>query len=186
MVTIELDPLTGNGQNYGVNEVVTGDVSGVRGTVVSWDSQSNILVVKDIIPYNTGNVNVGVNGFLNEFSSNSTIVDIVVQEAGTNYSAIPTVTVENIGDIQATVNANMTTAGDQVSSLNITNGGYGYTQSITAGVLSPTITFTPAAGDTTGSGAVAYAILGGEKINGNAGASFRIKSLSYQTVVQTS
>ena len=186
LVTIELDPLTGNGQNYGVNEVVTGDVSGVRGTVVSWDSQSNILVVKDIIPYNTGNVNVGVNGFLNEFSSDGTIVDIVVQEAGTNYSAIPTVTVENIGDIQATVNATMTTAGDQVSSLNITNGGYGYTQSITAGVLSPTITFTPAAGDTTGSGAVAYAILGGEKINGNAGASFRIKSLSYQTVVQTS
>ena len=46
-----------------------------------------------------------------KFSSNSTIVDIVIQEAGTNYSAIPTVTVENNGDIQATVNANMTQLG---------------------------------------------------------------------------
>ena len=169
-----------------MNEVVTGDTSGVRGTVVSWDTTTGILVVKDVIPFNTGNVNVGVNGYLNEFSSNGSIVDIVVQEAGTNYSAVPTVTIENIGDIQATATAVMTTASDQVSSLNITNKGYGYTQSITAGVLSPTITFTPAAGDTTGSGAVAYAILGGEKINGNAGASYRIKSVEYQTVVQTS
>ena len=186
LVTITVDKTTGNNLNYGVNEVVTGDTSGVRGTVVSWDTTTGILVVKDVIPFNTGNVNVGVNGYLNEFSSNGSIVDIVVQEAGTNYSAVPTVTIENIGDIQATATAVMTTASDQVSSLNITNKGYGYTQSITAGVLSPTITFTPAAGDTTGSGAVAYAILGGEKINGNAGASYRIKSVQYQTVVQTS
>jgi hypothetical protein len=186
LITITVDKLTGNNLNYGVNEVVTGDISGVRGTVVSWDTTTGILVVKDVIPFNTGNVNVGVNGLLNEFSSTGSIVDIVVQEAGTNYSAIPTVAIENIGDIQATVTAVMTTASDQVSSLNITNGGYGYSQSITAGVLSPTITFTPAVGDTTGSGAEAYAILGGEKLVGNAGASYRIKSIQYQTVVQTS
>lgn len=186
LLTITLNKLDGNGQNYGVNEIVTGDISGVRGTVVSWDSQSGVLVVKDVVPYNTGNVNVGVNGLLYEFSSTGTVVDIVVQDLGTNYSAPPTVTIENIGDIQATAVPVMTTSGDQVASLTVTNGGYGYKQTVNTGILSPTITFTNAPGDTTGSGAAAYAILGGEKLAGNAGASYRIKSVSYQTVVQTS
>ena len=185
-VKITLDKTDGNGQNYGVNEVVTGDISGVSGTVVSWDNTSGILVVKDIVPYNTGNVNKGVNGFLNEFSSKGTIVDIVVQESGTNYSAVPTITIEDIGDIQATATAVLTAAGDQISSLTITNGGYGYEQYVETGTLHPTITFTNDPSDTTGAGAVAYAILGGEKIAGNAGASYRIKSIEYQTVVQTS
>ena len=144
------------------------------------------MIVKDIVPFNTGNVNLGINGFLNEFSEKGTVVDVVVQDPGTNYSAIPTITIENIGDIQATAAPVMTTAGDQISSVTVSNGGYGYAQSITAGVLSPTITFTPAAGDTTGAGAVAYAILGGEKLAGNAGASYRIKSITYQTTIQTS
>jgi len=186
LITITLDKLDGNGANYGVNEIVTGDISGVRGTVVSWDSQSGVLVVKDVVPYNTGNVNVGVNGLLYEFSSTGTVVDIVVQDLGTNYSAPPTVTIENIGDIQATAVPVMTTAGDQVASLTVTNGGYGYKQTVNTGILSPTITFTNDPGDTTGSGAAAYAILGGEKLAGNAGASYRIKNVSYQTVVQTS
>lgn len=186
LVTITLDKLDGNGQNYGVNEIVTGAISGVRGTVVSWDSQSGVLVVKDVTPYNTGNVNVGVNGLLYEFSSRSTIVDIVVQEPGTNYSSPPTVTIENVGDIQATAVPVMSGAGDQVSSLTITNGGYGYVQEVTTGVLHPTITFTNQPSDTTGAGASAYAILGGERLAGNGGASYRIKSVSYQTVVQTS
>ena len=186
LITITLDKLDGNGSNYGVNEIVTGDISGVRGTVVSWDSQSGVLVVKDVVPYNTGNVNVGVNGLLYEFSSTGTVVDIVVQDLGTNYSAPPTVTIENIGDIQATAVPVMTTAGDQVQSLTVTNGGYGYKQTVNTGILSPTITFTNDPSDTTGSGAAAYAILGGEKLAGNAGASYRIKSVSYQTVVQTS
>ena len=49
----------------------------------------------------------------------------------------------------------MTTAGDQVESITITNGGYGIPQTIdgTYNLLHPTITFTNAAGDTTGSGA---------------------------------
>ena len=186
LVTITLDKTIGNGQNYGVNEIVTGGISGVRGTVVSWDSQSGVLVVKDVTPYNTGNVNVGVNGLLYEFSSSSTIVDIVVQEPGTNYSLPPTITIENVGDIQATAVPVMSGAGDQVSSLTITNGGYGYVQEVTTGVLHPTITFTNQPSDTTGSGAAAYAILGGERLVGNGGASYRIKSVSYQTVVQTS
>lgn len=185
-VKITLDKTDGNGQNYGVNEIVTGDLSGVTGTVVSWDTSTGILVVQSITPFNTGNVNIGVNGFLNEFSAKSSIVDIVVQEPGTNYSAPPTVVIENAGDIQSTAVAVMTVAGDQVSSVTISNGGYGYKQEITTNILHPTITFTNDASDTTGSGAVAYAILGGEKIAGSAGASYRIKNIEYQTVVQTS
>jgi len=185
-VKITLDKGDGNGQNYGVNEIVTGDLSGVTGTVVSWDTSTGILVVQSITPFNTGNVNVGVNGFINEFSDKSSIVDVVVQEPGTNYSAAPTITIENSGDIQATASVLMTVAGDQVSSVTISNGGYGYVQEVTTNVLHPTITFTNDPSDTTGSGAVAYAILGGEKLAGSAGASYRIKSIEYQTVVQTS
>ena len=48
----------------------------------------------------------------------------------------------------------MTTAGDQVASLTITNGGYGIPQTIDGTYnLHPTVTFTNA-GDTTGSGAL--------------------------------
>ena len=101
-----------------------------RGTVVSWDPVNSVLVVQDVTPYNTGDTNVGVNGFLYEFSDKGTIVDFFIQSAGTNYSAVPTVTIENTGDIEATATANMTTAGDQVASLTITNGGYGIPQTI--------------------------------------------------------
>jgi hypothetical protein len=185
-VRVTVDKTVGNGVNFGVNEVVTGSVSGVTGTVVSWDSTAGVLVLSSITPFNTGNVNKGVNGFLNEFSSRGTIIDLVVQEPGINYSAVPTVTVEDDGDIQATVTAVLTAAGDQIQSLTITNGGYGYNQYVETNVLHPTITFTNDSGDTTGAGAAAYAILGGENIVGNAGASYRIKSIEYQTVVQTS
>ena len=70
----------------------------------------------------------------------------------------------------------MTTAGDQVASITITNGGYGITQSVDGSYnLHPTVTFNNAAGDTTGAGAKAYAIMGGENIVGNGGATYRIK-----------
>ena len=80
----------------------------------------------------------------------------------------------------------MTTAGDQVQSLTITNGGYGIPQTVDGTYnIHPTVTFTNAAGDTTGSGAVAQAILGGELINGNGGASYRIKKIDYQTIIRS-
>ena len=47
---IYVDLNSGNGQNYSTNEVVTGDISGVRGTVVSWDVNTGLLIVQDIIP----------------------------------------------------------------------------------------------------------------------------------------
>ena len=186
LLTIQLDPNNANGQNYGVNEVITGQTSGVQATVVSWDPVNSVLVVQDVTPYNTGDTNVGVNGFLYEFSDKGTIVDFFIQSAGTNYSAVPTVAIENTGDIEATATANMTTAGDQVASLTITNGGYGIPQTIDGTYnLHPTITFSNAVGDTTGSGATAYAILGGEDILGTGGARYRIKSVDYQTIVRS-
>ena len=186
IVNITLDALDGNGQNFSVNEIVTGDTSGVRGTVVSWDLSNKVLQLKDVLAFNTGDVNVGEAGYLYKFAENSTIVDVVIQNAGTNYSAIPTVAFESIGDIQATGTVTMTVAGDQVGGITITNGGYGYVQSVDNSYnLHPTITFTNAGGDTTGSGAVGYAIMGGEKVSGNNGAQYRIKSIEYLSTVRS-
>ena len=111
LVNLFLDPSVSNNLSFGVNEIVTGSVSGVRGTVVSWDPVNSILQLKDITPYNTGDVNKGVNGYLYEFSYNTTVVDFVLQNPGTNYTAPPTLVVEDIGDIQATGTVYMTTAG---------------------------------------------------------------------------
>tara|TARA_R100000008_G_scaffold48129_1_gene28557 strand:+ start:1 stop:2622 length:2622 start_codon:yes stop_codon:yes gene_type:complete len=183
---IQLDTNDGNGQNFGVNEVITGQISGVQATVVSWDANTSVLTVKDVTRYNTGNVNVGIGGYLYEFSYDSTIVDFYIQDAGTNYTAAPAVAIENIGDIEATATVNMTTAGDQVASLTITNGGYGIKQSVDSSyALHPIITFSNAAGDTTGAGAKAYAILGGEEVQGTGGAKYRIKSIEYQTTARS-
>ena len=186
LVNITLDALDGNGQNFSVNEIVTGDTSGVRGTVVSWDLSNKVLQLKDVTAFNTGDVNVGEAGYLYKFAENSTIVDVVIQNAGTNYSAIPTVAFESIGDIQATGTVTMTVANDQVAGVTITNGGYGYVQSVDNSYnIHPTITFTNAGGDTTGSGAVGYAIMGGEKVSGNNGAQYRIKSIEYLSTVRS-
>ena len=186
IVNLVLDANDGNGQNFSVNEVITGDISGIRGTVVSWDSISKTLQVKDLVPYNTGDIDAGDGGYLYQFSENSTIVDVYIQNPGTNYSAAPTLEIEDIGDIRATGTVTMTTAGDQVASINITNGGYGYTQSVDVSYdLHPELTFTNDASDTTGSGVVAYAILGGEKVTGGNGASYRIKSIDYLSTVRS-
>ena len=186
LVNITLDALDGNGQNFSVNEIVTGDTSGVRGTVVSWDLSNKVLQLKDVTAFNTGDVNVGEAGYLYKFAENSTIVDVVIQNAGTNYSATPTVAFESIGDIQATGTVTMTVANDQVAGVTITNGGYGYVQSVDNSYnIHPTITFTNAGGDTTGSGAVGYAIMGGEKVSGNNGAQYRIKSIEYLSTVRS-
>ena len=186
LVDLYLDPNVGNGLNFGVDEIVTGATSGVRGTAVSWNPVTSVLTLKDIVPYNTGNINVGIAGYLYEFSHDSSVVDFYIQDAGTNYTAAPTVAIENTGDIQATGTAVLTTAGDQVASVTITNGGYGIPNNIDGSYnLHPTVTFTNAAGDTTGAGAKAYAIMGGEKVVGNGGATYRIKRIEYQAIVRS-
>ena len=186
LLTLTLDSANGNGQNYSTNEIVTGAISGIQGTVVSWDITTSKLVLKDIVPYNTNNVNIGVNGYLYEFSSNSTVVDMVIVNNGTNYTAVPNIVIESTGDIQATGTAVMSTSGDRVDSITITNGGYGIDQTVDNSYnLHPTITFTNTGGDTTGSGAAAQAVLGGENITGNGGATYRIKSVEYSTLVRS-
>ena len=183
---IFLDATNANGANYSVNEIVTGSVSNVQATVVSWDPSEVSLIVQNVVPYNTGNIAIGIAGYLYEFSQDGTIVDFNVQNPGTNYSAPPTVAIENTGDIQATATAVLTAAGDQVASLTITNGGYGIPQTVDGTFnLHPTVTFTNASGDTTGAGAVAQAILGGENLVGNAGATYRIKRIEYLTTVRS-
>ena len=185
-LNVYVDLNQGNGQNYVVNDLVTGDISGVRGTVLGWDPTTGLLEVGNVVPYNTGNINIGIAGYFYEFSARETVIDFIVQNPGTNYTAPPTVTVENIGDIQATANVNMTAAGDQVASLTITNGGYGIAQNIDESfVTHPTVTFTNNASDSTGSGAVVQAVLGGERIAGNTGASYRIKRIEYQAQLQS-
>ena len=186
LVNIQLDQTTGNGQNFSTNEVVSGSVSGVQATVVSWTPSTGILQVKDVIPFNTNNINVGIAGYLYEFSQRNTIVDFVITNPGTNYTAVPTVAIENTGDIQATGTVVMTPAGDQVASITIGNGGYGIPQTVDGTyALHPTVTFTNNASDTTGANAAAQAVLGGELINGNGGASYRIKSIEYSAIVRS-
>ena len=88
--------------------------------------------------------------------------------------------------IQATGTVNLTTAGDQVKSITITNGGYGIKQTVDGSyAVHPTVTFTNDGSDSTGAGAVAQAILGGENAVGNGGASYRIKYIDYQAIVRS-
>jgi hypothetical protein len=185
-VSVVLDLNSGNGSNYFPEEIVTGDVSGVRGTVTSWNPSSGVLLVRGIIPFDTTNLNVGVNGILYKFSDSGTIIDYIVQNPGNDYSATPSISVENAGDIQATATAVMTTAGDQIASVTVNNGGYGYEQ-YTDGTYNsrPTITVTNDAGDSTGNGAVIQAILGGEMLSGSNGASYRIKRLEFNTEIRS-
>lgn len=182
---INMTLLEGNGQNFSTGEIITGSESGIQATVVAWNPTDKILQVNNVIPYNTGDANIGEGGLLYKFSTNSTITDFIISDPGINYSAPPTIEIEAIGDVAATATAVMTVAGDQIESVTVTNGGYGYVQSIEAGTLHPTVTVTNAVGDTTGSGAVLQAVLGAEKITGQNGASFRIGRIDYNTQVRS-
>lgn len=185
-IEITLDGNFGNGQNYGVNEIVTGAISGVRATVTNWSPITGKLRVKDVTPYDTGNINIGIAGLLYSFSVNSTIVDFIVKNPGADYSVVPTLDIENVGDIAATTTVVMTSAGDQIESISISNGGYGYKKYVdNTYATRPTVTVTTDPSDTTGSGGVVEPILGGEYLNGNGGASYRIKSIEYLTVIRS-
>ncbi len=183
---VQVDLSTGNGSNFNIGEVVTGSVSQIQATVVGWSPATGMLTLDSVQPYNTGDLNLGVSGFFYEFSEKGTIVDFYIQQRGTNFTGTPTVAIENVGDIQATGTVVMTAANDQIASITITNGGFGYEQTVDGSyALHPTVTFTNAGGDSTGSGAVAYAILGGEKLNGQGGASYRIKTIDYTSIVRS-
>jgi hypothetical protein len=156
-----------NGIDFTVGETITGVESLIEATVVSWNPDTHVLVVKDPVPYDTGDP---MKGILYEFSSDSTIVDIRVLDTGNGYSTPITVNIpSSIVDADAT--AQLTA--DQITSLTVGSGGYGYE-------TAPTITFTSGSG----SGGVVQAILGGEKVTGDNGGSWRILSIDYLTRVR--
>lgn len=170
---IEINMDLSNPDNYNsvsfvVGETVTGVESLVEATVVSWDGNTHTLVVKDPVPYDTGDPEIG---FIYEFSNNSTVVDIRIMDPGQGYTNTPPDVTIDAGIVTATATASITA--DQVTSITIDNGGYGYTSS-------PEVVFSGGSG----SGVVGQAILGGEKISGSNGASWRIKSLNYLTTVR--
>ena len=181
---ITLDANFGQG-SFSVNEVVTGAISGVRATVTQWTPSTGKLRVKDVVPFDTGNINIGIGGLLYSFSHDSTIVDFIIQNPGADYSAVPSLTIESASDIAANTTVVMTPAGDQIASITITNGGYGYEKYVdNTFAIRPTVDVTNAVGDTTGTGGVVEAIMGGENISGGS-ATYRIKSIEYLTVVRS-
>lgn len=173
-----------NNISFVVGETVTGQSSSIQATVESWDLGTRTLTVINPVPYFTNNVNLGIGGYFYAFSENSTITQIRVIDPGLDYTAVPTIVVENSGELQASGVVTMTGDGDQISSIAVSNGGYGYSKTVTAGVLHPTVVFTNNASDTTGNAAVAEVILGGEKLNGSAGASWRISRIEYDTLAR--
>jgi len=154
-----------------VGETVTGVESLIEATVVSWDPDTFTLVVEDTVPYDTGDPDIG---YIYEFSQNSSIIDIRIMEPGQGYTLPPEITID---DSISTATAVSYITSDQVTAIEIGVCGYGYTEE-------PVVTFTNAPGDTTGSGAVGQAILGGELITGQNGASWRIGTINYLTVVR--
>ena len=70
--------------------------------LVSWDATNYKLTVSGIIPFDTGDVSKGLAVFFYEFSEKSSVIDFIVLDSGINYTAAPTISVEDIGDIQAT------------------------------------------------------------------------------------
>jgi hypothetical protein len=156
-----------NGIDFTVGETITGVESLIEATVVSWDPNNHILVVEDPVPYDTADP---LKGILYEFSSDSTIVDIRVLDTGNGYSTPITV---NIPDSIVDADATAQLTADQITSLTVGSGGYGYQ-------TAPTITFTSGSG----SGGVVQAILGGEKVTGDNGGSWRILSIDYLTRVR--
>lgn len=154
-----------NGINYVVGETVTGINSQVRATVESWNPNTQTLVVRSIIPYDTQDEDIGL---IYEFSDKSTVVGIKVISGGNGYTSAPSIQFQNNSITSAVATSVM--LADQVSTITVSNGGYGYT-------AKPQITFSGGGG----SGAVAEAILGGEILSGQNGASWRILSINYDT-----
>ena len=169
-IEIKMDtrnPNNYNGINFTVGETITGVESLIEATVVSWDPSTYTLVVKDPVPYDTADP---LKGILYEFSYDSTIIDIRILNSGNGYADPVTVNIPS-SIVNCTATSQLTA--DQITSITVNVGGYGY-------ITPPSITFTSASG----TGAIAQAILGGEKITGSNGASWRILSVDYLTRIR--
>jgi hypothetical protein len=154
-----------NGINFVVGETVIGNNTQIQATVESWDPNTRIVTVRSIIPYDTQNPDIG---FVYKFSENGTVVSARIISGGNNYTSAPTIQFQS-NSIQ-TASATAVMLADQVNDIIISDGGYGYT-------TPPQITFSGGGG----SGAIAQAILGGELLIGQNGASWRILSIDYDT-----
>jgi hypothetical protein len=186
-IIIQLDSRYTNNVGYFQGELVIGSESGIQGTVVSWNASTQKLHLTNIIPYDTGNVDKGVNGRYYSYSKNSSVIGVKVVNAGVNYTAVPTVTIqENPTGTRATAQAVMTSSGDQIASITLPIEGYGYKQSVdpVTRILYPTVTIVNGAGDITGTGAALETIVGGETIVGNNGGRWRVRDIEYLTLIR--
>lgn len=153
-------------------EQIVGSQSGITAEVVEWNLSEGRLRVKSPQPYDTGNPTLGI---LYTFSKNSTIVEFRVMDFGQLYTVAPTLDIEDVGILPASGSTTLTL--DQVTGTTVIDGGYGYDPT-----NPPTITVVPDQSDTTGSGAVVQAILGGENISGtSSGAIYQISDIQYRT-----
>jgi hypothetical protein len=157
-----------NGIDFVIGETVTGNNSGVQATVDSWNSTTKELILKTVVPYDTGSIE---DGFIYEFSTDSTVIEVRINDVGSGYTSAPIIDIADTGIFQASATASITA--DQVTSIVVDDGGYGYTSK-------PTVTITGG----NGNGAVAECILGGERLLGASGASWTIKSIDYLTTVR--
>jgi hypothetical protein len=174
ILDLYLQPIDTNNTDFQEGEIITGNQSSITAEVVSWDASNKILTVKSPQPYDTGDPLIGT---LYTFSKNSTIVDIRVMDFGQQYTAAPSLDIDTTGLLPASATTTLTL--DQLTSTTVVDGGYGYDPE-----NPPVITVVPDPLDTTGTGAVVQAILGGENITGNvSGASYKIKDIQYQTIL---
>jgi len=186
-ITITLDSRYNNTQNFFSGELIEGEQSGITAEVVEFKPSTRELILTDVTAFDTGNVNLGVNGKYYTFSRNSSIIGIKVVQPGTNYTLPPIITIQSMPTgVSAYATAVMSPSGDQIASVTMTVEGYGYEQYVDPAteILYPTITVTNAPGDTTGTGAVLEAIVGGEFIVGNNGARWRVEKIEYQTLIR--
>lgn len=163
-LTLTLDPQFSNQLSFTIGETITGTSSNITAIVKSWNSQTNKLVVGDIVPYDTEDPDLGI---YYTFSKDSSIVEIRVIDGGNGFTSTPTVIIEDIGKEPAA--ASVTLNADRIDTISILDTGYGYSST-------PEITFSGGEGVD----AVAEAIRGPERIQGStSGALWRIKSISY-------
>lgn len=186
-VIITLDSRYSNNVSYFPGEIITGEQSGIQAEVVEWNPSTGKLHLTNVVPYDTGDVNLGINGKYYRFSKKSSIIEIRVVDAGINYTAAPTLDIETVATgISATATAVMTASGDQIDYIDVTVEGYGYEQYVDeiTNILHPTVTITNDPSDTTGVNASVEAIVGGEFIVGNNGGRWRVKDIEYLTLVR--
>jgi hypothetical protein len=117
-------------------------------------TDTNISVA--IQPKGTGAIDLAAGSQGVNISNGGTVTAITRTNGGTGYTVAPTITFSDpttVGGVRATATCTVT-AGVVDTAFTITNPGSGY-------VEQPTITFTPVSG---GSGATAYAAVGGSSI----------------------